>query len=218
MLQSQLCHLLCLAVLSQAGIPQEKQQIVRGRKFGSLSEAAPLPVKALDKQRYAFLYKRTAGCIGPYCFLLPQMLGQHISHRNQLPAIFPPAPVCLFQQRHQLRFRKICARPKRLLVRCQKHGKRPAAGTVHGNTRRHINRIHIGTLLPVNFDWNKGAVEHCRYFLRFEGFMRHDMAPVAGGITDAQKNGLVLPFGFFQRGSPPRTPVHRIFRMLKQIR
>ena len=218
MLQSQLCHLLCLTILGQAGIPQEKQQIVRGWKFGSLSETAPLPVKALDKQRYAFLDKRAAGRTGPHCFLLTQMLGQHISHRNQLPAIFPPAPVCLFQQRHQLRFRKIRARPKRLLFRCQENRERPAAGAVHGNARRHINRIHIGTLFPVNFDWNKGAVEHCRNFLRFERFMRHDMAPVAGRITDAQKNGLVLPFGFFQRRSPPRTPVHRIFRMLKQIR
>ena len=218
MLQSQLRHFLCLAVLGQAGIPQEKQQIVRGREFGSLSEAAPLPVKALRKQSNSLLNKRTAGCIGPYCFFLTQMLRQHISHRNQLPAVFPPAPVCLLQQRHQLRFWKICPRPERLLVRCQKHSERPAAGTVHGNARRHINCIHIGTLLPVNFDWNEGAVEHCRYFLRLEGFMRHDMAPVAGGITDAQKNGLVLPFGFFQRRSPPRTPVHRIFRMLKQIR
>jgi hypothetical protein len=44
------------------------------------------------------------------------------------------------------------------------------------------------------------------------------MAPVAGGITDAQKDGLILPLRFFKSLIAPGIPVDGIAGMLKEIR
>ncbi len=47
--------------------------------------------------------------------------------------------------------------------------------------------------------------------------MLHHMAPVAGGISDRQKNGFVFFAGFFKGLFAPGIPVHRVGRMLQQI-
>ena len=51
----------------------------------------------------------------------------------------------------------------------------------------------------------------------FKGLMGHDMAPVAGGVADAQKDGLVFPAGSLQGLRPPGVPIHRIVGMLLEI-
>jgi hypothetical protein len=43
------------------------------------------------------------------------------------------------------------------------------------------------------------------------------MAPVAGGIADAQEDGLVLPASPFQGLRPPGVPIHRVMGVLLQI-
>ena len=50
-----------------------------------------------------------------------------------------------------------------------------------------------------------------------KAFVRHHMAPVAGGIPDAQKNGLLLPPRGFKRFRAPGVPVHGVLRVLEQI-
>ncbi len=52
----------------------------------------------------------------------------------------------------------------------------------------------------------------------FEGFVRHDMAPVTGGIPDAEKDGFILPAGFFQGFRAPGIPVDRVMGVLEQVR
>jgi hypothetical protein len=44
------------------------------------------------------------------------------------------------------------------------------------------------------------------------------MAPVTGGIPDAEEDRFVFPAGFFERGFPPRIPVYRITGVLKEVR
>ena len=44
------------------------------------------------------------------------------------------------------------------------------------------------------------------------------MTPVTGGITDAEQNRLVFRFGLAERRFSPRVPIHRIVRMLQQVR
>jgi len=48
--------------------------------------------------------------------------------------------------------------------------------------------------------------------------MRHHMAPMTGGISDAQKHGFILRFGFLERFAAPRMPVNGIVCVLKKIR
>jgi hypothetical protein len=44
------------------------------------------------------------------------------------------------------------------------------------------------------------------------------MAPVAGGIPDAEKDGFILFFGLTQCLISPRIPINRIVSMLQKIR
>jgi hypothetical protein len=48
--------------------------------------------------------------------------------------------------------------------------------------------------------------------------MGHDMAPMAGGISDRKKNRLFFIFSFLESLISPRIPVYRIVGMLKKIR
>jgi len=51
--------------------------------------------------------------------------------------------------------------------------------------------------------------------LVFEGLALHDVAPVAGGVADAQQDWAVLFLGAPQRLFPPGEPVHRVVGMLQ---
>ncbi len=48
-------------------------------------------------------------------------------------------------------------------------------------------------------------------------FVRHDMAPVAGGITDAEEDRFILGFGKRQRLRAPFPPVDGIVGVLQEI-
>ena len=50
-----------------------------------------------------------------------------------------------------------------------------------------------------------------------ERFVRHDVAPVTGGITDREKNRLVFLARFCECLFAPRIPLDRILRVLKEI-
>jgi hypothetical protein len=48
--------------------------------------------------------------------------------------------------------------------------------------------------------------------------MLHHVAPVAGGISDGQKNRLVFSFCSFKGFFIPGIPIYRVCGMLQQIR
>jgi hypothetical protein len=52
----------------------------------------------------------------------------------------------------------------------------------------------------------------------FEGFMLHHMAPMAGGVANAEQNGFVFCLGFRQGFLAPRIPIHRIMGVLEEVR
>ena len=51
----------------------------------------------------------------------------------------------------------------------------------------------------------------------FKGFFFHNMAPVAGGITDGQKDRFVLLAGKLKCFFRPGVPVDRVMGMLQKI-
>ena len=51
----------------------------------------------------------------------------------------------------------------------------------------------------------------------FEGLMRHDVAPVTGGIADREKNRFVFASRLFERLFAPGKPFDRVIGVLKQI-
>ena len=113
--------------------------------------------------------------------------------------------------------RKIGRGKKRLFVRGQQHGHGPSPPARNHMAGRHINSIDIRTLFPIHFDADKCLVQGRGCLGIFKRFFFHDMTPVAGGISDRQKNGLLGCFGKGKGGIPPRVPVYRIVGMLQQI-
>jgi hypothetical protein len=84
--------------------------------------------------------------------------------------------------------------------------------------RGHVDAIQVGTFFAIHFDVDEVLVHQRCGFRVFEGFVCHDMTPVASRIADAQKDGLVLSFGFCQGFVTPGIPVHRIIGVLEKIR
>ena len=103
-------------------------------------------------------------------------------------------------------------------VRGKKHGQRPSAGSAGEEVMRGlIDAVQVGALFAVHFDVDEEFVHHLGDFGVGEGFARHHMAPVAGGVSDGEQDRAVLAFGFGQRGGAPLAPVDRIFGVLEQI-
>ena len=113
---------------------------------------------------------------------------------------------------------KIGSAKKRIQGWGQKNGERPPALPGHGDDGRHVKAVEVGAFFAVNLDVDESAVHQGSGFGVFEGFVGHDMTPVAGGITDAEKDGLIFTPGFFKRFVSPRIPVNRVGGMLEQIR
>ncbi len=87
-----------------------------------------------------------------------------------------------------------------LLAGRQEHGQRPAAGALSDELLCGlIDLVQIGTFFAIHLDVDEQLVHQCGGGGILEGFVRHDMAPVTGRITDRQQNGLVLPFCGEQR-------------------
>ena len=115
-------------------------------------------------------------------------------------------------------FREIRAAPDRLALRRQEHGQRPAALLAQMMQRRHVDLVDVGALLAVDFDVDEQLVHHRRGGVVLEALVRHDVAPVAGGVADREQDRLAGALAPRQRLRPPRPPVHRIVLVLQQIR
>ena len=72
--------------------------------------------------------------------------------------------------------------------------------------------------LAIHLDGDVVAVQVVGDLEVFERLFLHDVAPVAGGVTDAEQHGLVLGAGAGECLVAPRVPVDRIVRVLQKIR
>ncbi len=112
---------------------------------------------------------------------------------------------------------EVGAAPERLARRRAEHGERPAARLAQHLQRLHVDRVDIGPLLAVDLDVDEQLVHERRHFRRFEALVRHDVAPVAGGIADRQQDRPVGALGLGERRLAPRPPMHGVVGVLQQI-
>ena len=84
--------------------------------------------------------------------------------------------------------------------------------------RRLINPIDVGAFFSVNLDTDEIPIHDRGGGIIFEGFMRHHMTPVAGGITDRKQDRFILFARQIKRLLRPWHPVHRVVGVLAQIR
>ena len=71
--------------------------------------------------------------------------------------------------------------------------------------------------IQVHLDGDKALVEKPGNLQVLEALPGHDVAPMAGAVPDAEKDGFVLNFGLLQSFPSPGVPVHWIVRVLQEI-
>ena len=82
---------------------------------------------------------------------------------------------------------EVGAGEERVAVVVEHHGHRPAAVAGHRRGRLHVDRVDVGPLLAVDLDADEVLVEVRRRCLVLERLVGHHVAPVAGGVPDAQQ-------------------------------
>src|SRR6266849_5140019 len=112
---------------------------------------------------------------------------------------------------------EVSAPPDRLAVAVEKHGQRPAAVLAKMVQGRHVDLVDVGPLLAINFDVDEQLVHDGGDLFVFEAFVCHDMAPVAGCVTNREQDRLVALLGLAERVRTPGPPVDRIGLVLQQI-
>ena len=113
--------------------------------------------------------------------------------------------------------REVGAAVEGLAVGGEEHGHGPAAAAGQHLHRFHVYGVQVGPLLAVNLDVDEVLVHQPGDGVVLEGFPLHHVAPVAGGIADAEQDGLVLIPRPPQRLRAPRIPVHGVVGVLEQV-
>src|SRR5207244_805200 len=85
--------------------------------------------------------------------------------------------------------REISAAVEWLQVGGEEHRHGPTALPGHELDGRHVNLIQVRPFLAIYLDTDKMPVEDVRHFCILEALVLHDMAPVAGRVADAEKDG-----------------------------
>src|SRR6185437_6498999 len=106
--------------------------------------------------------------------------------------------------------REVRASQEGRAVRREEDGHRPATAARHADGGLHVERIHIGTLLAVHLDADELAIHDGCRALVLERFMRHDVTPMAGGVTDREQDWLILGARPRKRLVAPGIPIYRI--------
>ena len=99
----------------------------------------------------------------------------------------------------------------------EKHRHWPAAAARRQLNGCHVYRIEVRAFFAVDLDVDKVFVHQAGSGFVFKRFMGHHVAPVAGGVSDAQENRLVFLPGAGQRLLAPGIPVDRIVCVLEEI-
>src|SRR5256714_6587309 len=204
---------------------RQKIQRDRPRKFWGTTETAFVRIKSSRKLLVSRLQNNGINFSGRS--LVFGSFAQCINNVRSLPRnfcaiIFPgfgnPLQNSLESRMTKSVFRgEIGSTDKRCELWSKPYAHRPAATARCCLDESHVNAIHIGSLFTIDFNVHKLASHDVGGGSIFEGLMRHDVAPVTGGITDREKNGLVFASRFFERLLPPGKPFHRVIGVLEQV-
>ena len=169
---------------------------------GLPEQGAELPLRAAQGGRggRGVLGQRDGHLLGPAGHVVPLVAPGLGDVQHQLPEVIPGV---------------VGAAEERLLLRRHEHRHRPAALAGHGLGRGHVDRVHVGPLLPVHLDRDHVLVEHRGRRGVLERLVRHHVAPVAGGVAHREHDRDVAAGGLGEGLLAPRPPVHRVVRVLE---
>ena len=114
--------------------------------------------------------------------------------------------------------RVVRAAEEGLALRREEDRHRPAAVPGQRDDRVHVERVDVGPLLAVDLDAHEALVHERRGLVVLEGLVRHDVAPVAGGVADREEHRLVLGARLREGVLAPGVPVHRVVGVLQEVR
>ncbi|MCZ7608189.1 MAG: hypothetical protein M5U25_19525 [Planctomycetota bacterium] len=105
-----------------------------------------------------------------------------------------------------------------LAIGRQKQAHGPAAApVVEGLGDGHVDGVDVRALFAIDLDADEVLVEVFGDALVLEAFALHHVAPVAGGVADAQEHQLVLAAGLVECGLAPGHPIHGVVGVLQQV-
>ena len=225
LLQGELQHLQGAVVVAVGVVAEEHFEGHWLREFGSIADA-PVLVVEIGGQRRIGLVENVdaekgvaAGQLGGAAHLLGQLPGNPVDLRpvgavgagRGLQKPGEPWDIVAVDRR------EVGAAEKGLAVGGEEDGHRPAAAARQHLDRLHVDGVQVGPFLPVHLDVDEILVHHGGDDVALEGLALHDVAPVAGGIADAEQDGLVLGPGPLQRLFAPGVPVDRVIGVLEQV-
>ncbi len=114
--------------------------------------------------------------------------------------------------------RKIRAAVKRLAVRREKRGERPAALSGNGADGGLVARVHVGALVAVHLHRDVKLVDHGRDFRILVALAVNHVAPVAPDGADIEQQRLVRGARFFEGFLAPFVPVNGLVRGRAKVR
>jgi hypothetical protein len=211
-----------LLVVGPGGHPQHQlHRHARGKLVGVRAEAARLHVEklgqmpghAVDQRR---LNDRFVGWIslGP-----PVEMGLNaVALLQQLGAVVAPELVNAVAHVQEVFLRQIGASVDRTAIGHQPDRHRPTPLTpIHHGGDLHVDLVHVGPFLAIDFDEDKAVVDGPGDRFALESLVLHHVAPVTGGIPDAQEDGLVFLDRTGEGLLAPFVPVDGVVRVLEQV-
>jgi hypothetical protein len=215
--------------LGGAGVdePAEHEvEVLGGGELRGTTEAAPLVVVDLVERVQGLLEHLEAHDLvaGGEAAALAEGLGEPVGLLEELVALGRPGVGHRLEQLGERRHaatgsgREVGAPVEGTAVRGEEHGHRPAAPAGHRLHGVHVDGVDVGSLLPVDLHVHEVLVHDRCGGLVLEGLVRHDVAPVAGRVADAQQDRDVSPLGLGHGLRAPRPPVDRVVGVLAQVR
>ena len=93
----------------------------------------------------------------------------------------------------------------------------PSTMPGHRHCCIHVDSVDVRTLFTVDLDRNEVFVHLRRDGVVLEGFMRHDVTPVTGRITDGQEDRNITASRFVESILSPLPPVHWIVDVIQKV-
>ena len=140
-------------------------------------------------------------------------------------ALLMPDPIELLEDGREAKARstlsvargKVGPCEERLPVGSEEDAHRPAAVLRQHLHGLHVDGVDVGPLLPVDLHRDETLVEDPGDVGRLERFLLHHVAPVTGGVTDAEEHWPIEAARFGERLVAPWAPVDGIVRVLQEV-
>ena len=217
-----------LRVAGPHPVPQKQLEAHRRRELRRAPEASlvgvVLPLEHAHGRGDDTLGRRRRLTRARRCFAASFEMPQHLVGRRL--ELFAPVAPCRRNRGEHLRKsgpsparrrREVRASVERLAIRRQEDRQRPPALSRHRLDGLHVDVVDVRPFLSVHLDRHEVAVQDLGDRRGLEGFVLHDVAPVARRVADREEDRLLLGARLREGLLAPRIPVDRVVLVLEEV-